>query len=1045
MKTTKLLLKLFLLPLALVFTTNAMGQIEYTEEPISSTFNISSSGFALDFTPNFDWEKIADEDDMTQKEGKPLRVGLSVPVNLNINETGEWTQLPDGRMMWRATLKSEGATSLGLVFDRYDLPLGSKLFIYDPDKKNVVGALGNHNNTSAGVLSTRVIPGNTVVIEYVEPHKSGKPENKGNLVTEYKTQATLNIGELIYIYTDAFMTDSDGRPSPGASQYCQVDINCSPVGDDWKDEKRGVVHILLKEGYGYYVCSGSLINNTNEDGTPYFLTAYHCGGSASAADKNQWQFYFNFERPKCGSGTAPQNQVVTGCEMLSYGNISGGSDFLLLLLNENVPETYNPYFNGWSIVSSAPLEAVCIHHPAGDVKKISTSHNISVVEEPVNIGGSTMPANSTWRVHWSKNSNGHGVTEGGSSGSPIFNSYGYIIGTLSGGSSTCAQPNNADFFGRLPYHWQSNGLDAEHSLNSWLDPNNSGITTLKGFDPYRVEQGEVYFTESFEKNKFPPEGWTVESTVESHTWDNSTGYNIGGGISIIAHHGSRFAYVQWHETLDQEEWLITPEIDLTHATLLNFSFFFNGSYSFSVSEDNCDLSVKGRVNGGEWEELWTEHDYQWDEDDNYQWLFVNLDALEQFEGKDNVQFAFVYTGKDGANFNIDQVKLYSSDTGMQGDPSLLKPRNLKAKVINNKDIELTWKQPALGSEVTLEYATRYQMTNVVWPQERATYFDLTDFGEGYPAEINRINHFFYESEGNTWPDNTFVFKIYGADGETELFTSEIMEATHYQHATLNLNPPFTVMDNFFVSVLPTSETGHPSSTAKKVPIGTSHSYYKDEGEWYIYNDSENAMLSYELVTSVRLSSNAKNMDVELDGSQLIPKTKALDYGMIANIPDADIIIPTSKDDDEYIHIGYKVYKDKIAIATILDPAETYYLDQNLVLGTYTYYVTALYENPDAASLPSNEARASIATGIDSDLLKSTLLYPNPFTNTINIANAENISRIVVNNVVGQRVSDIRLKGESSIILPTAGWAKGIYLITLINKEGEYKAVKMVKQ
>ncbi len=662
MKKTKLLFQLFVLPLALSFSLSAFGQIENIEEPVSTTFNLPAIGHALDYTPSVDWLKIAEEDDVNHKEGNPLRVGITVPVNLNINNSGDWLQLPDGRMMWRITLKSEGATSLGLAFDRYNLPEGSKLFIYNDEKQDVVGALGSHNNTPSQVLSVRVLPGNTLTIEYVEPTLNANSEAKGEAAVDYISKATLNIGELFYVYTDAFQAESDGKPSPGSSQYCQVDVNCSPVGDEWKDAKRGVAHIVFKEGPYLYVCSGSLINNTNEDGTPYFLTAYHCGGSSTAQDKKLWQFYFNFERPNCGSGSAPQNQVITGCEMLAGGNISGGSDFLLLLLDSEVPSSFDPYFNGWSNLSSAPESGVCIHHPAGDVKKISTTHNVSVYPNEINIGGSMMPANSVWRVHWSQNENGWGVTEGGSSGSPLFNNHKLIIGTLSGGSSACNQPNNADFFGRLSYHWQSNGSNPEQSLKTWLDPLDIGVSTLKGYDPFYDPQGTIFFQESFEKSTFPPKDWTIETTVSSNTWKNSTGYNLTGGISIIAGHGSRFAYVEKSSSSNQNEWLISPEIDLTEGHDLKLSFLFNGNYTTSVTEDKCDLTIKGRVNGGSWVDLWTEHDFDWGQKDNWVWLKARISDLEAFEGKDKVQFAFVYTGMAGANFNIDNVLLYSSVT-----------------------------------------------------------------------------------------------------------------------------------------------------------------------------------------------------------------------------------------------------------------------------------------------------------------------------------------------------------------------------------------------
>ena len=78
------------------------------------------------------------------------------------------------------------------------------------------------------------------------------------------------------------------------SDPCQVNVNCSPVGDLWQDEKKGVARIYIIEGNFAGYCTGSLINNTSQDCKPYFLTALHCGVSASAANMTQWKFYFRY-------------------------------------------------------------------------------------------------------------------------------------------------------------------------------------------------------------------------------------------------------------------------------------------------------------------------------------------------------------------------------------------------------------------------------------------------------------------------------------------------------------------------------------------------------------------------------------------------------------------------------------------------------------------------------------------------------------------------------------------------------------------------------
>jgi PKD repeat protein len=87
---------------------------------------------------------------------------------------------------------------------------------------------------------------------------------------------------------------------------------------------------------------------------------------------------------------------------------------------------------------------------------------------------------SHWEVGWNETANGHGVTEGGSSGSPLLDSYGRIVGTLTGGLSSCNSPNEKDYFGMFPYHWASNGTTDDQQLKPWLDPDNTGVSYLDG-------------------------------------------------------------------------------------------------------------------------------------------------------------------------------------------------------------------------------------------------------------------------------------------------------------------------------------------------------------------------------------------------------------------------------------------------------------------------------------------------------------------------------------------------------------------------------------
>jgi len=491
--------------LAMFLVVPAFSQILKEGTLPSIKYNVPDTKEVVDVPVSINWEQVHKEDAINAENKLPMRGGFSVEVGKSINDFGEWMRLPDGRMLWRATLRADGAQSLGVVFHNFQLPEGAELWTYNNGKAMINGALGMHNNHESKMLSTRVLFGNTITIEYIETPASGSNsfnsssaagstlrdlnasesiDIKGLEIKEprpYKSNVDLIVSELIYIYQDNYSIFDQSKPADGGSAACQIDIKCSPVGDPHTDTRRAIAHTLNKIGANWYYCSGGLLNNTLENWTPYFYTAWHCGDGASAADRNQWQFYFNYERSACGSGTYYKADVMTGCVLRAVDPISGGADLLLVELNNSVPAAYNPYFNGWNRQDVASTSGAGIHHPAGDAKKIST-YSATLQSATPTISGQTFATNASWRVVWSANANGHGVTEGGSSGSTLLNNALLAVGNLSGGSSTCASPTSADFYGKLAYQWDTKP-NADQKLRPWLDPAGTNPNTHRGWDP----------------------------------------------------------------------------------------------------------------------------------------------------------------------------------------------------------------------------------------------------------------------------------------------------------------------------------------------------------------------------------------------------------------------------------------------------------------------------------------------------------------------------------------------------------------------------------
>ena len=423
---------------------------------------------------SFDQAAASEIDQREDKAGHMPRFAHSIPTDISLTTSGTWTSLPGGDRIWRVQLHSPGALALIPCYDQFYIPAGASLHVYSPDHEEVIGAFTSANNPVDGKYNTGLIHGDACIIEYYEP-------------ASVYGQGRIHINELGHAYRMV-----PGRKQAragtgfGSSESCEVNVHCAE-GANWQDQKNAIVRILVKTGANYGWCSGSLVNNTNLDCTPYVLSADHCyqddvtGALPSSGDLGQWTFYFQFESPTCTNPDSVgrlENNFMVGCTFVAASLDTGGnsgSDFALIKMNASPPAAYNPYFAGWSNINTPSDSGVGIHHPNADIKKIST---YTTPLQSVSWGG--VAPDTHWQILWAATTDGHGVTEPGSSGSPIFDMEHHIIGTLTGGGSDCTTPNNNDDYGKFSYHWASNGNTSNKQLQPWLDPANTGAHTLGG-------------------------------------------------------------------------------------------------------------------------------------------------------------------------------------------------------------------------------------------------------------------------------------------------------------------------------------------------------------------------------------------------------------------------------------------------------------------------------------------------------------------------------------------------------------------------------------
>lgn len=404
--------------------------------------------------PPLDFEKLKYEDNINDSKDKPYRFGKAIDVNYDLKNSGEWIYLLNGDRIWKLAIYCPSAKSISLTYDKFWIPEGGSLFIYDKNKNSIIGGFNSNNNKGTKLnplkFATGLIESDEVVLEYYEPK-------------EFLNENSISISKIIYGYRNVqeISTNNFG------SATCSVNVNCSPEGDNWQDEKKSVALIIMNGA----ACTGSLLNNTLENGAPYLLTADHCIDAfnldaISDPDASFFLYYWNYESSGCSNGIDFTPLSTAGATVIA-NDVS--SDFALLELLES-PLDLTPqiqvYFNGWDRQTPSG-STVGIHHPLKDLKKISTDF-----DSPTSWGS------GYWKVHWDSTANGNSIIYPGSSGSPLYNNQSRVIGQAhSIWEINCS--NQSTTYGRLSYSWD-NGSVLSRRLKEWLDPNSSGVNYLNG-------------------------------------------------------------------------------------------------------------------------------------------------------------------------------------------------------------------------------------------------------------------------------------------------------------------------------------------------------------------------------------------------------------------------------------------------------------------------------------------------------------------------------------------------------------------------------------
>lgn len=427
-------------------------------------------------------------------ESKGFKFAHAIDVAINALQYGNWTTVGDNAF-WSVKFVAPGATCLSINFSKFKLPAHAEMYIGNGDHTMVTGPITAGENNANATWGSSVYKGDALEITIKLPAAE-------------RIELALETKSIAYGYKEIFVP----KTGYGESGACNINVLCA-LGNGWENERSAVA--LLLDGSSQRFCTGSMIANTCGTNTPYFLTANHC---FNGSDVSQWKFVFRYWSSQCTPGVDGSTSLLFNGSQLRAN--SAATDFCLLQLNQVPSSASGITYAGWNRSATAATSGTAIHHPRGDVMKISRANNALTVGTFGTAQGAI--TNGMWQANWSPQVNGSGqmvtpVTEPGSSGSPLFDQNHRIVGQLFGGPSACSGTQLWDFYGRFDLSWTGGGTNATR-LSNWLDASGTGAiainsASIAGLSPYNdfAINGANYIcnSETFTIRNLPSAGYSV--------------------------------------------------------------------------------------------------------------------------------------------------------------------------------------------------------------------------------------------------------------------------------------------------------------------------------------------------------------------------------------------------------------------------------------------------------------------------------------------------------------------------------------------------------
>ena len=448
--------------------------------------------------------------------GKPLQIGFGRDVTQTAtasatNQILKWQATAAGGQVAAINFSSTGAKGIRIGLLITQLPASATLRFYakgDATAFEVKGA------EVLAVIAKNVASGDTSndARTYWSPVLK---TNNGTVEIEIPAGVVTNdIQVSVPIISHLFMSMSDAKAFLTQSTYdatdpdhtgntglaCQVDVKCTtplPAASD------AVAWLIYNKSGGFAnICSGTLLNDNLNSGTPYVLTANHCISTQTFASTLFTEF--KYRSLACNNAATGEYYptATTGAALL-YTAYNTDSTLLRLY---GAPST-NVLFAGWD-ATVAPAVAISIHsihHPRGDQQRLSrgtvTGYSVRSPTDPEIFPDSNITNGTILDVTLTT-----GLTERGSSGSALLkgtDANPQVIGQLFGGSLPACGLNANNVYGRCDVAYNA-------GMSDWL---NQGIKRVSRF--YNTASGTHFYSMSTTESNY------IKATFPSFSFEGT--------------------------------------------------------------------------------------------------------------------------------------------------------------------------------------------------------------------------------------------------------------------------------------------------------------------------------------------------------------------------------------------------------------------------------------------------------------------------------------------------------------------------------------------